>query len=366
MEREWEIGGLRFFLGTPAKVGAPLMALITGVTWFLRGAIHARVRAQPSLIPAGLLAVLVLIIILLAGLWSEHIVMRRQWLRRGQQVALDGPLAPAPWPLPLLQRLPDPLEWVLGPLLRTARGRAMAELWRDAGMGERPSRYILLLGGTALLGYLFGTRIGGGLLGAGVALVFALLPRQWVHGRAQSYRRRFGEQLPLALDALAAGLSAGLSFPQAVGYAAQELPQPIGGAMQRLARRMALGLPVEEAMQQMHDEHPDESLALVIDGIALQRQFGGDLVSMLEETARLLRERVELEREVRAITAQGRLSGWVVAALVPVSAGILLFTNPVYINVLFETVIGQALAVLALMMQLVGLWIISRLIRIRY
>jgi|Deesub1362A_J573_1020465.scaffolds.fasta_scaffold08007_4 tight adherence protein B len=364
--RELEIGPLRLFLGTPAKVGAPVMALITSAIWFQRGAIYTRVRDNPSLIPAGLVGVLILTLIILASLWVEHNAQRRYWLQRGERLALQAPLAPAPWPLPLLERMPDPLEWIMGPFLRSPQGQAMAELWRDARMGERPSRYVLLLAGAFILGYLFGTRIGGGLLGVGLGVVFALFPRQWVHNRAQAYRRRFGEQLPLALDALAAGLSAGLSFPQAVDYAARELPDPVGGAFERLSRRMELGLPVEEAMQKMHAEHPDESLALVLDGISLQRQFGGDLVEMLEETARLLRERVELEREVRAITAQGRLSGWVVAALVPVSAAILLFTNPLYINVLFETVVGQALTVLALMMQLVGLWIISRLIRIRY
>ena len=87
---------------------------------------------------------------------------------------------------------------------------------------------------------------------------------------------------------------------------------------------------------------------------------------MLEESADLLRGRVELEREVRAVTTQGRLTGTVIAALVPVSAGILLAFNPRYIDVLFDTLIGQSLVVVAFVLQLVGWAIISRMVRIRY
>jgi tight adherence protein B len=172
--------------------------------------------------------------------------------------------------------------------------------------------------------------------------------------------------MPQALDAIAAGLAAGLSFPQAVEYAAEEAPDPVNDAIAKLSRQIALGYPVDEALQNLHADHPEESLALIVDGIALQRQFGGDLVDMLDQTAALLRERIELDREVRAVTSQGRLSGWVVAALVPVSAGILLFSNPVYIDILFDTVIGQALVVIAIVLQLAGWWIISRMVRIRY
>jgi tight adherence protein B len=216
------------------------------------------------------------------------------------------------------------------------------------------------------LGFLSGLRIGGVLLACALAFVIPLIPRAWVKNRAEARRARFGEQLPQALDSLASGLSAGLSFQQAVGFASDELPDPVAGAMASLEQRISLGVPTDRALGRLLEDHPEEALALVVDGIVLQRRFGGDLVAMLESTADLLRERVELEREVRAITSQGRLSGWVVAALVPVSAGILLLSNPVYINVLFQTLIGQALVALALALQLAGWVIISRMVQIRY
>ena len=236
----------------------------------------------------------------------------------------------------------------------------------DADLGDKPSRYLLLLGLAALAGGLFGDRVAGPVVGFALALGCPCLPRSIVASRAAARRRRFGEQLPQALDSLAAGLSAGLSLQQAVEFSCQELPDPAGRVLAKLWRRMMLGFPAEEALRSLLEEHQEESLALVIEGIVLQRQFGGDLVRMLEEMGDLLRQRVELDREVRAVTTQGRLSSFVIAGLVPVSAGMLLMFNPRYVDVLFDTLPGQVLLVIALLLLFVGWWIISRLIRVRY
>jgi len=240
------------------------------------------------------------------------------------------------------------------------------EEWQDAGLPGKPSRYLLLLLTAALAGGFLGDRIGGIVLGIALAFILPILLSALIRSQAQAYRRRFGEQLPQALDSIASGLSAGLSFEQAIRFAQDDLPSPIMGTFAKLSRRISLGYPIDEALGRLLKEHPDESLALALDGIILQRQFGGDLVRMLEETANLLRGRIELDREVRAVTTQGRLSGFVIAALVPISAGILLAFNPRYIDVLFDTLIGQMLVVIALALQLLGWAIISRLARIRY
>jgi tight adherence protein B len=168
------------------------------------------------------------------------------------------------------------------------------------------------------------------------------------------------------LDSISSGLAAGLSFQQAVEFSLQELPDPVAAEMARLWRRMALGFPVEEALHSLLQERQEESLGLVIEGIVLQRQFGGDQVRLLEEMSDILRERVELEREVHAVTIQGRLSAYVVAALVPVSAGLLLIFNPRYVDVLFETLPGQVLLIIAMLLLLVGWWVISHMMRMRY
>lgn len=275
-------------------------------------------------------------------------------------------MVPTPFWIQWLRGIPDPLEWLSGPILRTGAGGRLAQDWADAGLGERASRYLLLLCASFLAGGLLGFRIGGAVLGCALAFLLPLLPRALVSGRAQAARRQFGEQLPAALDTLAAGLAAGLSFQGALDFANRELPEPVAGEFRRLARRISLGHPVEKALRDLHSQREDEGLALVVEGIALQRRFGGDMVQMLNDLAELLRARVELEREVRAVTTQGRLSGYIIGGLVPVSAGLLLALNPRYVDVLFDTLIGQALVVIALLLQLAGWIIISRMIRFRY
>ena len=352
--------------GPYALPGALVMALVTILGWSFRHTLWTLIHEQESLLPSIFAALVIVSATLACVLWGESEARRRGWLRKAERSTgldrLSRPSRLSQW----MQRLPDPLEWVCSPLLRTRAGSRLAEDWKDTGLGEKPSRYFLFLALTAAAGWVFGHRVAGTIVGLTMAVGLPFLPRALVASRASNQRRRFGDQLPQALDSLAAGLAAGLSLPQAVDFSRQELPDPIRYVMGKLSRRMTLGIPVEEALRSLLDEQPEESLALVIEGIVLQRRFGGDLVRMLEETADLLRERVELEREVRTVTTQGRFSGIVIAALVPVSATILLLFNPAYIDVLFETIEGQVLLVIALLLLFIGWWIISRLVRVRY
>ncbi len=346
--------------------GALVIALVTAVGWVFHVPLSNLVREQSYLLPAIFTGLVVLCASLAGMIWAESEGRRRRWLRRTQSAADIDSLSAPGFLSRLARRLPDPLEWVFTPLLRTTMGRRLAEDWKDAGFGDKPSRYFLLLGLMVVVGWLFGSRVAGPVVGSAMAIGFPFLPRSFVSSRATAQRRRFGEQLPQALDSLAAGLSAGLSLQQAIEFSYQELPDPVGQVLAKLWRRMILGFPAEEALRSLLKEHKEESLALVVEGIVLQRQFGGDLVRMLEETGELLRERVELEREVRAVTTQGRFSGFIIAGLMPVSAGMLLLFNPRYIDVLFETLPGQVLLVIALLLLFVGWWVISRLVRVRY
>ena len=354
------------FLNQTTLIGAVLIVTFVLIVWLFRRQLQSASWAHPAFFPAIATASMALIIILSLILWVEAGTMRRTWKARTAQVSQLPALKPEPIISWLLRRIPDPLEWLAKPILRTTIGMSLVEEWQGAELSGKPSRFILLLIAAAFVGGFLGYRIGGALLGTALVFIMPIFPRTMIRNRAQAYRRRFGEQLPQALDAFASGLSAGLSFEQAIHFAQEDLPQPIKGTFLKLSRRIHLGHPIDEALLRLLSEHPDESLALALDGLILQRQFGGDMVRMLEETADLLRDRVELEREVRAVTTQGRLSGSVIAALVPVSAGILLAFNPRYIDVLFDTLIGQMLVVLALVLQLIGWAIISRMVRIRY
>jgi tight adherence protein B len=340
------------------------MIVVTGAAWLARGQIHAVVQRHPALLIAVVVGTCIWFAAIASVLRMRRENRARAWRARVEDDIGIGEIAPPGWLARWSRRLPDPLEELAGPLLRTRWGRRLSHEWRQSGFGQKGSRYLLMLavlaGGVAYLG----AATGGPILALALAFSIPLLPIRWVRGRAEERERRLSEQVPLALDGIAAGLSAGLSFDNAIQFASEELSSPINEALARLHRLLLVGHPFDFALERWQREFPVPSLGLAMEGVRLQRQLGGDMIRMLSETAELVRARMELEREVHAVTAQGRLSGWVIAALVPVSAAVLLSSNPRYIDVLFESLIGQVLLAVAICLQLLGWSMISRLIQI--
>jgi tight adherence protein B len=352
--------------GNATKIGVTVIALVSGTAWFGRQGLHHWSLRAPAGIPSILAALPVLTAVMGICLWLEHRAKRRGWLKRTAQVAGLRLLAVDPKRVPWLRTDPEPLAWLCQPIFRTPIGRRLAQRWKAAGFESAPTRYLLLIVGAAASGWLVGARIAGPVLALGLAAAAPLAPINWVNARRVSQQRQIDDQIPVALDALAAGLAAGLSLGQAIEFASGELPEPLSAVFSRMDLRLKLGMPIDDALDVLVRFRPVEVMLMAVEGIQLQRQYGGDLVRMLGETSSLLRDRLELDREVRAVASQGRLSGTVVAGLVPVSAGLLLLTNPGYIDVLFDTLPGQILLVVALLLQLIGWAILGRLLRIQY
>lgn len=326
-----------------------------------------RLRVQsPALAPSLAAGLLVAVALLLGALWLEQRQLEATWRQRTAHRTGLPAIASGRDAGKQRAARQDPLEWLFGPLLRSPSGRRLTADWIDGGYGTKASRYVLLLVCASAVGAGLGWRIAGPLLALAIAAIAPLVAIRSVRARATSARRRLEQQLPQALDAVAAALAAGLSLPQAIHFAARDLPEPASHVMDWLDFRLRLGRPIEHVLAEVVRAFPEPSLAFALDGVAIQRAFGGNLVALLHQTSALLRERAEIEREVQAATSQGRLSGWIVAALVPVSAAILLFTNPRYIDVLFRTLIGQVLLVIAIGLQLAGWLAISHLVRVRY
>ena len=189
------------------------------IVWLFPRQLQSASWAHPAFFPAIALASATLVVVLSLILWVEAGTMRRAWKARTADVSQLPALEPEPIILWLLRRIPDPLEWLAKPIWRTTWGLALFEEWQDAELGGKPSRYLLLLIAAAMAGGFIGHRIGGVLLGFALAFILPILPRTLIRNRAQTYRRRFGEQLPQALDSFASGLSAGLSFEQAIRFA---------------------------------------------------------------------------------------------------------------------------------------------------
>jgi tight adherence protein B len=355
---------LLHWLKSAAAVSATLLVFLLMLP--AAPALRQMLVRSPALAPSLTVALFVFSALLLGTMWLERRVLEGAWRARTARTTGLPTIAFGRDAGRQRAHRQDFLEWLLGPLLRAREGRRLTADWIDAGYGTKGSRYLLLVLAASAAGAGLGLRIAGPVLALATAAIAPLVLIRSVRARAIAARRRMEQQLPQALDAVAAALAAGLSLPQAIRFAARDLPEPVSQVMVWLDLRLRLGRPIEHVLTEVVQAFPEPSLALALDGVAIQRAFGGNLVAMMHQTAALLRERADIELEVQAATSQGKLSGWIVAALVPVSAAILLFTNPRYIDVLFRTLIGQALLVAAIGLQLAGWLAISRLVRVRY
>jgi tight adherence protein B len=175
-----------------------------------------------------------------------------------------------------------------------------------------PNRMLLLAVATLFAGIGLGPAIGVGGFAA-AALIGYLVRRR----RRSEQRHRAAEQIADAAGALSAGLRAGLSLPQAFAYARDEGEEPLRSELAALVDAIDTGMPVGEALDGWADAHGSEDARLIAGVLDLHRRSGGDLPIVLDGLAGTLRERRAAHREVRALTAQARLSG-VILGLLPV------------------------------------------------
>jgi len=147
----------------------------------------------------------------------------------------------------------------------------------------------------------------------------------------------FNDQLGDTINLLVNGLRSGYSILQAMEAVARELPQPVAGEFDRVVKEVQLGLTLEQSLQNMLRRVKSDDLDLVVTAINVQREVGGNLAEILEVISHTIRERVRIKGEVRVLTAQGMLTGYVITAL-PIAITLLLYVmNRPYISRLWSS-----------------------------
>ena len=174
------------------------------------------------------------------------------------------------------------------------------------------------------------------------AVVGFFLPRYYVKRRQGGRLTAFNKQLPDTITLLANGLRAGSSFLQAIELVVRESRPPISTEFQRVIREVNLGLPFEQALQNMVRRVESEDLDLMVTAISIQYQVGGNLAEILDSIAYTIRERVRIKGEIRTLTAQQRISGYVVAALPIGLAGLLFVIAPGFMTPMFDPDVNVA------------------------
>jgi tight adherence protein B len=215
-----------------------------------------------------------------------------------------------------------------GYLERHNQRRTLAAALESASISLRPGEFIVLTGIATLVAGLAGLTLGG-LLGGIVLAVLVPLAARLVVGRlAERRREKFGEQLPDTLQLLTSTLRSGYSLLQALDSVAQEAAEPAGTEFRRVLLEIRVGRDLSEALRALADRMRSQDFAWVVGAIEINREIGGDLAAVLENTAETIRERQRVYRQMRALTAEGRLSGYILTALPVVVALAMKFINP--------------------------------------
>jgi tight adherence protein B len=174
------------------------------------------------------------------------------------------------------------------------------------------------------------------------AVVGFFLPGFYVGRRQGGRLNAFNKQLPDTITLLANGLRAGSSFLQAIELVVRESRPPISTEFQRVIREVNLGLPFEQALENMVRRVESEDLGLMVTAISIQYQVGGNLAEILDSIAYTIRERVRIKGEIRTLTAQQRISGYVVAFLPIGLAGLLFVIAPNFMTPMFDPAVNVA------------------------
>ena len=198
-----------------------------------------------------------------------------------------------------------------------------------------------------------------------VALSVGFLPLMWIMFRRKSRLKKFGQQLPDALELVARALRAGHSLAAGLNLVAAEMSDPIAKEFGRVFEETNLGIPMEDALENMSTRIPNLDLRFFATAVILQRQTGGDLAEILDKIGELVRERFKIWGQIQALTGEGRLSGIVLLALPPLLFVAVYRLNPEYIMVLFTDPMGKKMLAGGLVMQLLGALAIRKIIDIK-
>ena len=257
--------------------------------------------------------------------------------------------------VPLLNRLMMKSVW-------TARLQSFVT---QAGMDTKVGKIILFSGVSGLSAYLIATFfLGQFSAGFLAALAGAAIPIAVVAFRRNRRLKQFEQRFPEALDLLGRAVRAGHAFTAGLEMVSKDSPEPVAGEFRTTFEEQNFGLPLRDALANMTARVPLVDVRFFVTALMIQKDTGGNLAELLDELARVIRERFRIHREVQIKTAQGRLTAVILIAL-PVA--MLLFmrvANPGYVNVLFEDPLGIRLLIGAAVMQTIGGAILWKIVQV--
>lgn len=243
---------------------------------------------------------------------------------------------------------------------------SLAAKLEAADLSLKPAEWLLLHSGITLAAGLLGFLLSSGGLVLTVVLIVAGAVVPWVYlGTRKSKRQKaFNAQLAETLQLIAGSLSAGLSLAQSLDTVVREGSEPIAGEFRRALVEARLGVPVEDSLDSIAKRMESADFEWAVMAIRIQREVGGNLSELLLKVAATMRERDYLRRQVKTLSAEGKLSGWILGALPPGMLAYMLVTNPAYLSPMFETTLGWLLLGAGVVLLAVGAFWMSRVVKV--
>ncbi|MCA1572786.1 MAG: type II secretion system F family protein [Chloroflexi bacterium] len=324
-------------------------------------------NAAPALLAFAAVALAVLSIVLLWEWWRDR-RKQRDIVNRLSAMAKGGAEGAAADPFGELFRDTQLTEyrWLQPVVARLPHTRDLQHLLDQGAVPWRVGTFLLLTVGCAMaLGVLALVFTGLAIAGVGAAAFGAVIP--YVHARRRKAKRldEFEEHFPEAIDLLGRAIRAGHAFSTGLQMVADESPEPIRGEFRRVFEEQKFGLAIDDSLLALADRVDLLDMRLFVTALMIQREVGGNLAEILDKIAYTIRERFTIQRQVRVYTAQGRFTGYLLAGL-PLAVGFLIYLlNREYMSVLYTHSTGKLMMVVAATLQIIGFFIIRKIINIK-
>jgi tight adherence protein B len=203
-------------------------------------------------------------------------------------------------------------------------------------------------------------------LGLVAAPLFGAVPYLLVRHARSKRLQLFEEQFPESIELIARALRAGHAFPTGLQMVGDEIPQPVGTEFKLVYDQQAFGMPINEALKGLAERVPILDARFFVTAVLTQRETGGNLSEVLDNLSSIIRDRFRVKRQVRVISAHGRITGWILSAL-PVSLGLFFAaSSPDVYRKFYTDPFGIQMIVFALVLQVIGVFIIRRIVQIEY
>jgi tight adherence protein B len=212
--------------------------------------------------------------------------------------------------------------------------------------------FFLTIGLTSILVIFFGVSVG-------------FLPYMYINHARHRRMKIFDEKLPDALDLMARAMKAGHAFPGALQMVGSEMTGPISSEFKVVFDEINFGLSVQDALANLIARLPSTDLSYFVIAVVIQNETGGNLAELLGQISALIRARLKLFGTIRVLSAEGRLSAWILTLLPFVLALLLSFLNPKFFNILFTDPQGIKIITIAFVLMLLGVFWMSKVVKIR-